>query len=442
MTRVVALDDIDNKFKQQICSRLRDVDECIVLPQAHISKESGTFKNVIMRLDGSVNGLDPSIFNSNWFAGVSVVSVPAEKAEMILSSESSRRLAMQKLAESIPSELKDSETEVGPQLDGGDQDRDRESWECGFDGPGCCVGLYSALQKKSPDAHLSGMTRAHKNYYIVAKAGSGIAGQTFHARLLASLKEGNTLDDCLDEGGSPGAKALRRVAAAGKRNRGRIMRIAAESFGFHSVNTIGDNSSSLSSPNRIVVTACDVVYNAITRSHSPSGRAVWQYTPGCVEQSLSVGTVSSSNLSDGFILFTQPTGDLRFSVRNQAYNCIPFTSIRTNSNREVVLKAVDEYVKNMNSGSNKFVHPDHQWVHSHFAWCSKKFSSNQKEIEPSPLWGTHKPEDFVSDYGRELGLSKAKVVRLNPEAVAIAGVEPGKLRIAVKAISSAEEDLV
>ena len=78
--------------------------------------------------------------------------------------------------------------------------------------------------------------------------GAGLAGQTFHARLSAALKSGSTLDEALSDDGTPGAKALRRVAVAAKRNRCRILNIAAQSLGFVCVDTIGDNASLLSSP--------------------------------------------------------------------------------------------------------------------------------------------------------------------------------------------------
>ena len=167
MARLVALDEVDPKLKQSIVSSLRVCDEATVLPQAHKSPESGTLKGVVMRLDGSIDGLDPEVFNPAWFSGVSVLPFPTDKAEMLLSSDIRRKTAMEKLAAAIPSEMKDSQTQVGPELDGGEEDRDVGKWECGFDSSGCCVGLYSALQNRAPDCHLKGMNRVHKSYYLV-----------------------------------------------------------------------------------------------------------------------------------------------------------------------------------------------------------------------------------------------------------------------------------
>lgn len=432
MARVVALDEIDHKLKQAIVTSLRVCDEAIVLPQAHKSPESGVLKNVVMRIDGSVDGLDPEIFNPNWFAGVSVIHFPTEKAELILSSDTRRREAMKKLSDAIPSELKDSQIQVGPELDGGEQDRDQEKWEAGFDSCGCCIGLYSALQNRQPDAHLRGMSRAHKAYFLVCKAGAGICGQTFHARLKASLKSGKTLDEALDQDGSPGARALRRVSMAAKRNRGRLLNIAATTLGFHSVDTIGDNSSPMTSPYRVAIPAVNVVYNALVQVQAIGDRRVWQYTSGCVEQSLSQGTVSCSNVSEGFILFTQQTGDLRYSVRNDANNAIPFGTTRMTNNRDIIFKATEEHKKAIKN--REAAHQDSSWIKTHFTWDSKQFSPNQVDMEPAPLWGSHDCERFISEWGRELGLSKASTVRLNPEAVVLAAIEPGKLRVAVKAV--------
>jgi len=434
MARVIALDELDNKLKQAIVCSLRVCDEAVVLPQAHRSQESGALKGVVMRLDGSVNGLDPEVFNPAWFSGVSMIPFPIEKAELLLSDESKRRNALKKLASEVPSEMKDSQVQVGPELDGGDQDRDTSKWECGFDSPGCCVGLYSALQNRAPDAHLEGMNRVHKSYYLVCKAGAGIASQTFHARLSASLKSGKTLDECLSDDGAPGARALRRVATAAKRNRARILKIAAECLGFHTVDTIGDNASPLSCPYRIVIPSIDIVYNSIVPIEA-LGRTIWQYTSGCVEQSISLGALTCSNAAEGFVMFTPQNGDLRYAVRNDAHNSIPFATPRVCSNRDIVTKATEEHKKAIKSKMP--AHPDNSWIRSRFSWDSKKFIENQADIEPGPLWGSHESENFVSDWARELGLSKASVVRLHPEIVALSAVEPGKLRVAVKAVERA-----
>tara|TARA_B110001452_G_scaffold265623_1_gene270650 strand:+ start:6622 stop:7929 length:1308 start_codon:yes stop_codon:yes gene_type:complete len=434
MARVIALDDIEHKLKQSIVSILRVCDEAVVLPQAHRSMESGVIKNVVMRLNGVEEGLNPDIFSPMWFSGVSVISFPSDKAEALLSSDAKRREVIERLAKSVPSEMQDAQIQVGPDLDGDDQDRDTAKWEAGFDGPGCCVGLYSAMQNRAPDAHLTGMSRVHKSYYLVCKAGAGLAGQTFHARLSAALKSGSTLDDALSDEGSPGAKALRRVSVAAKRNRCRILNIAAQSLGFVCVDTIGDNASPLSSPYRVAIPAIDCCYNALVKVDN-GARSTWQYTSGCVESSVSLGAITSSNVAEGFVAFTTSTGDLRYAVRNDAHGVIPFSTQRILSNRDAIFKATEEHKKS--KGVRQRAHPDHDWVSSHFGWHSKSFDGTPEgvDIEPHGVWGSHESENFVSEWSRELGIARASVLRLQPELVALSAVEPGKLRVAVKALA-------
>ena len=76
------------------------------------------------------------------------------------------------------------------------------------------------------------MDRVHQTSYLVCKAGAGVAGATFHMRLVAALKKGMTLEDCLEKGTEPGPAALRRVSMAGSRNRARILELAAKALGF------------------------------------------------------------------------------------------------------------------------------------------------------------------------------------------------------------------
>jgi hypothetical protein len=434
MARIVALDEVDPKIRQHLGNVLRVQDEAVVLPQSHRSSESGSVKNVVMRLSGSEPGLTEETFSANWFAGVSIVPIPNEKAEALLSDNLKRNALLKALAAAIPSEMNDSQLQVGPGLDGDDQDRDTESWHAGLDGPGCCVGLYSAMQSRAPEAFQAGMSRVHTSYYLVCKAGSGVTGQTFHARLVAALKQGNTLDECLSEEGSPGLRALRRVSLAAKRNRCRILTMAAEALGLYgSVDTIGDNASPSCSPYRIAVPAVDVCYNSLTNVDVSGGRTVWQYSSGCVDTALSQGLITSSNVAEGFVMFTGANGDHRVSVRNDAYCCIPFGTERLMNNRDTVFKAVDAHKAAKRSGGK--AHPDHDWVSKRFSWSAKAFPGNV-DIEPPCVWGSHGNESWISEWARELGVSRTAPVRLQPEIVALSAIEPGKLRVAVKAVAS------
>jgi hypothetical protein len=163
MARIVSLSEIDPKLRQHLGSVLRSCDEAIMLPQASRSPESGSLKNVVLRLNGEEEGLSSEIFSPNWFMGVSLVPVPNEKAEQLLSSTAKRRLMLRKLAESIKSEMADSQLQVGPDIECDEQDRDVKPWTEGFDAPGCCAGLYSAMQSREPESSKSIVAATLKN---------------------------------------------------------------------------------------------------------------------------------------------------------------------------------------------------------------------------------------------------------------------------------------
>lgn len=434
MARIVSLDDVDQKLRQHLMSCLRVTDEAVVLPQAHRSPESRSVKNVVMRLSGSDDNLNPEIFAPAWFNGVSLVQIPNDKAENILSTPAKRAEMMRKLVDAIPSEMQNSQLQVGPEIECDENDRDTTPWIAGFDGPSCCCGLYSALQSRSPDSAQTGMSRTHKSYYLVCKAGSGVAGQTFHARLTAALKSGSTLDEALGDSGTPGSRALRRVASASRRNRARILAVAAEALGLYGLDTIGDNASPPSHPYRMAIPQIDVVYNSIAKVDGQSSLlSIWQYASGCVDAAASPGMATSSNVAEGFIAFTTSSGEHRIHLRNDAYCCLPFCTPRTMSNRDAVFKAVEAH----KTGGDR-AHPDQEWISSRFGWKSKSFSqAGDPVLEPPCIWGSHESESFLAEWARELGVSRASPIRLQPEIVSISAIEPGKLRVAVKAVLNA-----
>lgn len=433
MARLVSLDEIDGKLRTHLLSSLRACDQCVVLPQASRSVESGALKNCVLRLSGWNADLNPEIFSTNWFSGVSLVKVPNERAELMLKTSAQRAQCLKALVAAIPSEMQDVQLQVGPELEGDEQDKDIDTWQPGFDGPGCCVGLYSAMQNKSPEAHQSGMSRAHRDYYILCKAGAGVAGQTFHARLTSALRDGATLDEALADDGNPGARALRRVASAAKRNRSRILLLAAEALGFYGIDTLGDNASPSKAPHRVAIPYIDSAYNTLTKSDPNSARSVWQYASGACDASASQGMVVSSNVTEGFVAFVNSTGE-RILLKNDAHSCLPFSTPRILSNRDAVIKAVDLHKAARKNKNNP--HPDHDWVSSRFAWHSKDFG-NGIDIAPPCIWGSHQSECFLAEWARELGVSRACAIRLQPEIVAISAVEPGKLRVASKSVASA-----
>ena len=415
-------------LKSALGSTLRVYDEAVVLPQAHRSTESGGFKNVAMKLSGTEPDLSPELFSPNWFSGVSALQIPVEIAEQLIKDPRKRAAALKKLVDAIPSEMEGAEVQVGPDLDGDEHDRDKSTWTAGFDSPGCCVGLYSAQQSRAPDSGVQGMHRTHNTYFLVCKAGGGAAAQTFHSRLVAALGSGQSLDECLKTGESPGPQALRRVSLAGQRNRARILAVAARAIGYESVDTISDNASVSGDPNRMAITALNVQVN-VMRELTTGG---WHYAAGCVDAASSQGLLSSSNIQEGFVAFTDSNAGFKINLRNPAYNCLPFGSFRLGNNRDAVMKAADSHKKAI-TGS-KAAHPDSQWARERFAWKAKALGV---DIEPPPLWGTYGSEEFITAWGRELGISGCRVMRLQPEIVAISAVEPAKLRAAAKHVQGA-----
>lgn len=431
MAHILGLDEEEAAIvKPALAGCLRVYDDAIILPQGHRSSESGAFKNVVMRIDGTEGKLMADAFSPNWFSGVSVLQVPADVAEPLLRDPRRRSEALKKLVDAIPSEMEGSDVTVGPELDGDEHDRDVRPWIAGFDSPGCCVGLYSAQQSRSPEAGLTGMHRIHNAYFLLCKAGGGLAAQTFHSRLCTALGKGLSLDQALKEGASPGPQGLRRVSLAGQRNRARILQTAARAIGFHGVDTIGDNASPASAPYRQAIVQINVHTNVLREVQPVNGRAMWQYASGCVDAAASQGLLAASNLQEGFVMLTDSNGGFKINLRNSAMNCLPFASMRIANNRDIVMKAADAHKRAISSGDA--AHPDAQWMRDRFAWKEPRSAASAVHLEPPALWGTYASEEFVTAFGRELGLSTCRVVRLQPEVVAVAGTEAAKLRAAAR----------
>lgn len=427
MARILTIDTIDDEVKATANALLRSGDELVSLPQSCQSLESGVLKNVVMRLDGSHAGMRAGIFSPNWFAGVSAILVPPEVAQPLLRDATRREAVLQALTKSIRSEMQSTDIHVGPALDADDQDRDRAPWESGLDSPGSCIGLYAAVQERAPEPDRVGMHRPHEVYFLVCKAGGGIAAQTFHTRLVSSLTKGTCLDAAFADGGEPGSQALRRVARASERNRARCLLQAARAIGFHAVDTISDNANSPKDQARQAITLVSVQTNTLRRcentSQSNPQLSVWQYYSGCVDTTLSDGLITSSNVHSGFVLFATATGGYNVHVRNDAYDAVPFGSPRRLANRTAIMQAID-YLRERGT-----LHPDEEWIRQRFAWAAKDFGI---DLAPPSIWGTHEPETYSSLWGRELGLATLQPIRLRPELVALAAVEPAKLRAAAK----------
>ena len=122
------------------------------------------------------------------------------------------------------------------------------------------------------------------------------------------------------------------------------------------------------------------------------------------------------------------------SLRNDAHNCLPFSTMRLASNREVASRVATAHKEARNKGVK--AHPDHDWIHERFAWQSKDFGEPGLMIEPTAVWGSHASEQFLACWARELGIASCKAIRLAPEVVCVAAMEQSKLRAAINHVIS------
>lgn len=427
MARVLSTNDEDPKMVRALVQELRTCDEVLVLPQAHQSSESGAFKNVVCRLAGTEPMPNATILSSNLFSGVSAIRVPEAVAAPLLKDHDARQQTLNALAKAIPSEITSLDISVGPPLDADDDGRDLQAWEAGFDGASCCVGLYSAEEVRAPDGNSVGMQRVHMAYYLVCKAGGGLATQTFHSRLLSALSRGATLDECLLTGTLPGPAALRRASGAATRNRGRLLIRAAQAIGFHTVDSVPDSASPDGCKYRLAIPILNVHTNSLSKYENGGGGApsVWQYTAGCVDAVASLGIVSASNVANGFVAVCDANARFNVNVRNAYHNCIPFASERVLSNRDAAIRAAHAHKE-----KKKNAHPDHAWIRDHFAWTDAEVPHGHpsSEFEPVSLWGANAPETFSSAWNRELGLAPCQLIRMRPQLVLVSGNERAKLK--------------
>ena len=426
MSKILSLEDCPVPLRNAILRHCREVDEAVLLPQSERSCESQTYKNTVFRLVANLPGVNADLFSPNWFAGVTCVQLDDRDVEPLLADPSRRAAALRKLKDAIPSEVASSQVTVGPSLDADSSDRDTSDWVAGFDGPTCCVGLYVSEHSKAPDAGLRGMNRVHRESFLICRAGGGLASSQFHTRLVSALRRGKTLEQALESGNEPGPQALRRVAAAGQRNRTQILLNAAKILGFARVNGISDQASG--GKKRGAVPTIDVSINTLRRVDDQLN--VYQYSAGCVDCSMSTGVAASSNVADGFLIFMSQNGDAKLQLRNDAYSCVPFCTKRISTSKEVIDKVISEWRKYASKG--EAAHIDRAFLEDRFTWQNRDFGQHSQTVEPLCLWGTHTEEVFASRFSRELGLAQANLVRLRPELVLLAGIEPGKLRPLVK----------
>ena len=437
MARLLTLDECTIGLRNHLLSSLRSQDEAVLLPQAERVADTGIYKNLVFRLSGNEQNAPYDIFSPDWFSGVSAIRIDPKHADAILKTKESRLEAMQRLKDAIQSETANSDVKIGPGLDCDSNDLDKDDWIAGFDGAGCCVGLYCAEHSSAPETGKKGMNRVHATTYLVCKAGSGLAGATFHSRLMSSLRKGASIEDCLERGNEPGPQALRRVEKAGSRNRSRILLEAAKALGIPLLDSVPDQSSR--GKYRSAVTHFDVSVNTIRKLEASSASKVgstYQYTCA-VDGVLSRGLATMSNVSDGILLMLSENGDVNVNLRNEGFSSIPFATRRLISDQSLLKTVVAEHKAAQKH--DDWAHIDFHFIRERFVWKNRQFSTSAEadvDLEPLSLWGSHDCEDFVSRFSRELGIASCQFVRLRPALVCLAGMEAGKLRAALRHIKA------
>jgi hypothetical protein len=430
MARIFAIDDVPKALKDGLAKALRPEDEAVLLPSADLDATSGKYENVVFRFDGNERDVPHTVFSPAWGSGVSAIRVSGPWVSKILNDPAWRKSCLAKLREVVESQTHSPDLNVGPHLDGDDNDRDVSEWTAGFDGPSCFVGLYSAEHSCAPAQTLRGRDRCHSTSFLVVKAGAGQAADQFHARFMAALKTGGSLSELMvDTGPGSLSAGLRRVTRAGSRNRSRILMLASDALGAPMIDSVPDQSSA--GRYRAAVTAVDVGVNVLRKVDERKESKQFQYSTG-VDATVSQGLLTMSNLADGVVLFLSENGDVRQTLRNEAHSSLPFSSPRLVSDRDLTAVVVKEYKAAAKHGGAANV--DHAFIHDRFAWKNRQFSPSDADIEPLALWGSHDRECFFAKFARELGVAKCQVVRLRPMCVCVAGMEGGKLRAALRSM--------
>ena len=434
MARLLSLEDCSVKLRNHLLASLRELDEGVLLPQAERNDATGAYKNIVFRLHGSDAAPPADVFAPNWYTGVSMIRLRSQDADRILARAPEEvQATLDKLVASIPSECADSSLRVGPELDCDSDDRDAKEWVAGFDGPGCCVGLYSAEHSAAPDPALRGMNRVHAATYLVCKAGSGLAGATFHTRSVGAARQGLPGPGARAHRQQPDSRRCGRVENH-RQSRAQPLLRAAEALGV-TIESAPDQSSR--GRYRLAVPTVDVNSNVLRKDENCE-RSTWQYST-CVDSVASTGLATLSNAADGVVLILSELGEVRFSLRNsEAHSALPFASRRLVSDTDLVQTVAAEHRKALETGT--VAHPDLDFFVARFGWSARRFNTSAEErgvvVEPLPLWGSHDHENFLASYARELGVATCQIVRLRPRLVCIAAMEQGKLRAVLRNLSS------
>jgi hypothetical protein len=391
----------------------------LLYADAHQSPESQAFKNIVFKLNG-YQSIPVSVFNDDWSHGVSGVAVKDEAAQRILNmSDEERAQLAQKLADSIPNELRQQNIQVGPSFPSTGSS-DTESWIAGFDAANECVGFYITHEVRKHPCGLPGIDRVHRTLYLIAKGGSSRAGQEFHVKFTEQIRAAKSLSEI----GSL-TEDMRRLHQVSRRKRCRLLYMAAQIFGIEDeISSTSDHTAhDQDASTRVAVPQFDVHTNQLHNDDTDSSKP-WYYYAGAVNGNLSQGIIAVSNMTDGMILFRKTVdGELGAQIRNGFFNSIPFGSVRTSS-------VLDTYTAALKKIQDRTLpHPDKEWIQQRFAWMGLK--GKDKDIlnaHPAPLWGSHARLTWSIHPSPDLNLNEFEPAHLQPLCVAISGTERMKLK--------------
>jgi len=425
-----------SKLRTELNRELRACDIAFLLPGCNASKQSSDLKNIVIGLDAHAENPPVHLFSSNWGHGVSAIRLPTETVEPMLATEERRKQLLNIMANAIPNELSDTRVHVGPKLQSNKhRDSDGDNWLMGFDGENCSCGVYSATELQSITGNRkNGMTRPVRSYFLVVKAGGGLAAQQFHAELSGLCTRGVCLHQ-LDQDHQLELK-MKRVVNAGRRNRAAILAKVANLIGLGTqIDTLVDHAAATDVPAmQLAILLVDAVTNTLAKTERDDSREMeWRYYAGSVSPQYSQSSMLCSNVSEGYVAFlTTRDSSESIQVRNEAGGALPFSSARLCKTSECLERAVHARM----TGE---LHPESEWVTSHFSWhrptlrrighLSKQAQECIHNTEPAVLWGSHEPIEYAR-WLRSLGADETSSVRLYPAIVVLAGNESSMLRSA------------
>ena len=150
MARILALDEVPVALRNHLVRSLRSLDEAVLLPQAERHDDTGVYKNVVFRIFEAEPQYPGIHFRRAGSRASRRSRWRALSSSKILNDGQHRKRVLERLREAIPSEMAESSLQVGPALDGDGNDRDKDEWVAGFDGPGCFVELFAPTTRRRP----------------------------------------------------------------------------------------------------------------------------------------------------------------------------------------------------------------------------------------------------------------------------------------------------